>query len=176
MNQYVVIEDTKFPAGAVLSEPQAVPARLRGAALLPLDGKDARTAINGYSVRHWGAGEKVDPGLPSLVCPMVLGLVRGLHTLNWCARIIGKPSEREPLHGSLRVISDGFQTSMKCALSSVGGKNVFELKRLGEQDVNGWVISGSAGVDVESEGIYGFGLHGAAPGVSVLWSALSQSE
>lgn len=177
MNNFVVVEDVKYRIGTVLTEAQSVPARLRGAALLPIGFVAcARTAIGGYSVRHWGAGERVDAGLPSMVCPMAIELIRGMNTLNWIARIVGKPEDKEPLHGSLRMISDGLQTTMRCPMSAHGGKNLVDLRRLGEQDGSGWLIGGSTGIEVERDGVYGFGLHGAATGVSVLWSAISQSE
>ena len=99
--------------------------------------------------------------------------------LHWCARLVAsedagvRAKEGFKIQGSIRIASD---TSQKTPYSAkvTPTSNPVDPSKLGEPDARGgWTIRGKATIACPSVGHYPFALYGHAPGLRVLWAAVS---
>jgi len=179
---HIVIDDPtgKFWEGALVDRSRANVLRAAGVALLPVDPRlFTACAIGGFHKRAWGAGFPLDAHIPRMNAPLTMFLASRLTKIHWCARLIRDtryPADLSPV-GTLRLTIDSGQSwaNAGCALSSLK-QNTVNLAELGPPDEEGgWVISGESMISVPREGFAGFALYGSAPGLAVVWAAITQT-
>jgi hypothetical protein len=100
-------------------------------------------------------------------------------SLHWCARLVATDevlamqAAGDPPHGSLRISADTGQRTPFHAGVQMVDKPV-DVRNLGRPDASGgWVIGGQALLSCPVEGHYGLGIYGTAPGLRVLWAAVT---
>lgn len=181
-DQYIVVEDpeNRYFEGSLIDPKRAAPLQARGVAMLPCcPTLFGRSGAGGYFKRSWGAGWPLDAQHPMIAAQMVLFCGPEHPGLHWVARLA--PSEEARINdesgfkvqGQLRIAADsGQRTPNNCRLTPVD--RPIDCSRLGKPDARGgWTVRGKATIHCSSEAIYGFALYGHAPGLRVLWAAIS---
>jgi hypothetical protein len=142
------------------------------------------SGVGGYHKRAWGAGWSLDSMTPKTISPMTIYCSKDLTAIHWAARVmpeanfidmISREDNRKQLTGFIRLVSDNSQAiPAKCGLMAEQYVDVRTLTK--DKLVKGcFQIRGTATISVPGDGHYGFALYGYAPGLRVLWSAVSQS-
>jgi hypothetical protein len=178
---YIVIEDPdgSYWEGSVIPGQLAKSLEARGVVSIPFEPSLSHVGNGGFAKRSWGAGYPLDYATPRMVAPLTLYCNKSFLKLTWRARImpeeqlIERVREGERLDGMLRFASDtGAPTAQVATISSK--ENPLLIRQLPNlDDYDGWIIGGTAEVNVVQEGHYGFALYGMAPGVRVIWVAAS---
>lgn len=176
---YIVVEDPdgEYWEGAVIPAGKAKMLEARGVIALPYEPSLAHIGNGGFMKRSFGGGFPLESRTPRMNAPLTLWLNKSFPWLTWCARLMPDDSiiERvragEKLEGILRFSADSqMPTAHVATLSSK--QHPLTIKQLGAlDDLDGWIIGGSAKVNLSQENHYGFGLYGMAPGVRVIWLA-----
>lgn len=180
----VVVWDPKgeFWDGGIVDDDMARMLEGRGVALLPVNPEEAKhSGIGGYVKRSWGAGWPLDTGMAHLMCKVAMFLRSSQNTLHWKARLIptaqlasDAASGQLMRHaGTLQVAADNAAGNLY-SVSLETRTNVIQTRELGNVDAHGgWTVGGHARMVPYQEGVHGFALYGAMPGVRVAWVALS---
>jgi hypothetical protein len=186
--KWIVVYDPRgeWWEGSLVDQKRAQSLQARNVVLLPVfPDLFKRSGVGGYHKRAWGAGWSLDSSMPRTVSPMTIYCAKDLPMLHWAARLLPEPSFLEALNGAeentallngfIRIVSDGSQIiAAKCGLLAEKYVDMRDLKK--DQLVDGaFNLRGSAKVTIPGDGHYGFALYGYAPGLRVLWSAVSQS-
>lgn len=182
---HIVVHDPKneYWEGALVNQEYATVLNARGVTLLPVEPKLlTASAFAGYFKRSWGAGWPLDSGTPKMNCPLALYAFKDLRTINWCARVLPMtPADMKraidgQMPGGLRFTGDSGQLGgFSGGINNTNTSNI-EARRLGRPDEDGgWTLSGSALLQVQTEGIFTCALYGHAPGLRVAWAAVSQT-
>jgi hypothetical protein len=149
-------------------------------ALLPVVPELFRlSGAGGYFRRGWGAGWPLDGVHPVMSAQMVLFCDRDRTLLHWCARLAQtEESEARRLagtrpQGQLRLAADTSQRTPHALKLTPQGPPV-DVSQLGAPDARGgWLIQGKSTLACPGEGHYGLALYGYAPGLRVLWAAVT---
>jgi hypothetical protein len=186
--KWIVVYDPKgeWWEGSLVDQTRAQSLQSRNVVVLPVvPDLFKRSGVGGYHKRAWGSGWSLDSSMPRTVSPMTIYCSKDLSAIHWAARILPEPgfldilqgNEEKPalLNGFIRVVSDGSQAiAAKVGLLAETYVDVRDLKK--DQLVDGaFLLRGKAKVTVPGDGHYGFALYGYAPGLRVLWSAVSQA-
>lgn len=178
---YIVVDDPRgeWNEGSLVEESRARVLTSEGVALLPVDSQLFRySGVGGYARRAWGSGISLSNQHPRLLVPMTLFVDQTVRNLNWLVRLI--PDAEMPgirrFNGILRLMQDSSQ-----AHSAVGGLGAatqsFDLSEIGAPDAQGgWTLRGTYDLAPHAAGHMGIALYGTAPGLRVVWSAISASR
>lgn len=135
-----------------------------------------RTGIGGFFKRAWGSGIPMSSHAPSSIAPMTIFVDTEIDTINWAIRIVpdvDMPNVKE-FNGLLRLMIDSSQPNGG-SISHV--REHFALNDLGAPDARGgWTLRGSYVVKAYGAGFMGLSVYGTAPGLRVLWSAITASR
>lgn len=178
---FIVVEDpeSRYYEGSLVSPQKAAQLVTRGVTLLPVAPElFALSGVGGYMRRAWGAGWPLDSNVPMMTSKLALYCDKEHTALHWCARLVvseeqEKRNDGKAMQGILRIASDSSQRNPQGSkLSGVGAP--IDISKLGAPDARGgWTIAGEAVMSTPGEGHYGFALYGMAPGLRVLWAAVS---
>ena len=191
--KHVVIWDPsgEYWEGGLVDQEAVAPLKGRGVALLPVEEEYVgRTALGGWTKRSWGSGWPLSTGVPRMICPVMLYVVRGDGTsrsaerLNVVVRLVPEGAEvlshmREGgrLSGSLRVAADSGQPGAQAGGVSTAPDTICELSKLGKPDEDdGWTVYLGARINSPVNGLLALSLYGSSPGLRVAWAAASQSR
>jgi len=176
---YIVVEDpeNEFWEGSIIPREKARALSARGLIALPYEPSLSHVGNGGFQKRSWGGGYPLDYMVPRMTAPLTLFCTKSFLHLTWRARImpqdvlIERVRKGEKLEGMLRFAADtGSPTAYVATITSK--ENPLYVKDLGKlDDFDGWVIGGTAQINIVQEGHYGFALYGMAPGVRVIWAA-----
>ena len=177
---YIVVEDPEgtYYEGSLVDPLRAAKLTARGAVLLPVEPELFRlSGVGGYSKRAWGAGWPLDSVHPLAVAQLLLLCDPEHPGLHWCARLsrsdAAQASEGHVVQGSLRIAADTSQRTPH-NLRLIPGDSPIDAGKLGKPDARGgWTVRGRATLQCASQGHYGLALYGMAPGLRVLWAAVS---
>lgn len=183
--QFVVVHDPEntYYEGSLVDPQRANQLRSRGVVLLPVDPELFKvSAAGGYFRRSWGAGWPLDAPHPVISAQLLIYCAPQYPQVHWVARL-GLTEEATAsgqdkyldAQGSLRMVCDSSQrTPYNAKLSPQDPPvDVGSLVKTPQAEGGGWVVGGRARVQCATEGHYGFGLYGHAPGLRVLWAAIS---
>lgn len=181
MNEnYIVVEDPEgeYWEGSVIPAARAKMLEARGVIAIPFEPALSHVGNGGYAKRSWGAGYPLDFRVPRMCAPLTMYCNKSFIHLTWRARIMPEDhlieaiKRGDKLEGMLRFASDTGSSSYAATLSS---KEVpILIKQLGKlDDRDGWIVGGSAQINISQEGQYGFALYGMASGVRAIWVAAS---
>ena len=167
----------QFWEGALVSEMQARELAGRGVALIPVEPEMfARHAVAGYFRRAWGSGWALAPAEHMALSPMVLYVLSGQQTIHWRARlvptkeIVEKNKVVQPIAGTLRLVSSSGGLGVSATVA-------VDIAKLSEpDDAGGWTVGGDTSISPQVEGLYNLALYGAARGVKLIWSAVSNTR
>jgi hypothetical protein len=179
VQRFAVIDDPagEYWDGAVVGEDRARVLRARRAVCMPINPRLYNTSgVGGYFFRRWGSGYPLDSNIPRANCPMVMYVSKELRVVTWAARIVG--DLKRSSGGILRLVPDSSQPYLAPGgLAALGNTPVQILAdQLGEADEDGgWTIVSTAKLGASADGFQGFALYGHAPGMRVIWSAISLS-
>jgi hypothetical protein len=185
---YIVVEDRtgEWWDGALVDDVRAKQLEARGVLLLPvIPDLFRKSGVGGYAKRSWGAGWLLDALSPRIICPMTMFCSQAYSTLNWIAKILPtdelvtrlKQASPEQLQGFVKICGDSGQ-----AISYQAGivpKEDVLIKDLLKKDLTedgAFILRGTARLSLPADTHYGFGLYAMAPGIRVVWSAISQSH
>ncbi len=130
------------------------------------------SGVGGYMKREWGAGFPLDAIVPRMFCPLTMYCSKEFSHLHWAARLVASETGRKH-QGTLRLTADSSQASPLYQSLTEGGPPV-DCSKLGTPDARGgWVVRGTAELQVQQPGHYAFAIYGAAPGLRVAWAAIS---
>jgi hypothetical protein len=186
-NNFIVVEDRTgdYWEGSLVDAARANQLAARGVALLPVIPDLFRlSGVGGYHRRAWGAGWSLDRNVPRIAAPLTMFCAQEYERIHWCARLIPDPAflerleQEEPslLNGFLHIAADPGQVNPhKITLTSPGSINIRSLDKSKLVD-GGFNVGGTARIRAPADAHYGFGLFGAAPGLRVAWSAISQAK
>jgi hypothetical protein len=177
--------------GALVDDARARQLEARGVVLLPvIPDLFSKSGVGGFHKRSWGSGWQLDTLAPRIICPMTMFCSTRYTTLNWVTKIIlsvdlldrlkQQANSADPsnvLWGFLKICPDSSQ-AIPSQLGLVPKNDVF-IKDLAVSDLTedgAFVVRGTAKLSVPSEAHYGFGLYAMAPGLRVVWAAISQSS
>jgi hypothetical protein len=179
--EMIVVEDPKgeYYEGSLVGRQRAIQLQARGVVLLPVEPDLFKlSGAGGYFRRAWGSGWPLDAAHAVMSCRMVL-FCDPLHlNLHWAARLVSAevsiPASQP--HGFLRISADTSQrTPHNVRLTPVGLP--VDTRTLGPQDDRGgWTVGGRALMSCPGEGHYGMALYGHAPGMRILWAAVSVTK
>jgi len=182
--KHIVVYDPKgqWWEGALVDEERARQLTSRDVVVLPVIPDLFKVSgVGGYHKRSWGAGWSLDSSVPRTVSPMTIYCLKDASAFYWAARILPEASfledmkEGKPLTGFVRIVPDNSQAIVaKCGLQA---EQHVEINTLTKDKLVGdsFLVQGSAKISVPGDGHYGFALYGYAPGLRVVWSAVSQS-
>lgn len=180
---FIVVEDPEgqYFEGSLVERQLSVQLQSRGVDLLPVNPELFRqSGAGGFFKRAWGAGWPLDALYPRTNAPMVL-YCDALHkVLTWKARLTATPEflaqPEDQRIGQLQILADVGQISPFHVSLTETGPGV-QIKLLGAPDHHGgWTVGGQGTVTCRTEGHAGFALYGYAPGLRVLWSAVTLTE
>lgn len=183
----IVVYDPKgeWWEGSLVDDKRASLLQARDVVVLPVVTDLFKVSgVGGYHRRAWGAGWSLDSSVPRTISPMTMFCSKELTAIHWAAQIMPDPSfldlisreeNRKMLNGFIRIVADTSQAiAAKCGLQAEQYVDVRTLTK--DQLVGGkFIVRGQAKVTIPGDGHYGFALYGYAPGLRVLWSAVSQS-
>lgn len=176
---WIVVEDPKaeYLEGSLVDDEQARRLEHRGVILLPVVPDLFRSSgVGGYHRRHWGAGWSLNTITPRITAPLTIYASAGLPMLHWRAKLVLVGAPDAPLEGFLRFASDPSQAMpLKAGLGPDCAVNVREAFTPAVRAAGSLIVGGSVRASLPSDGHYGFGLYGTAPGLSVAWAAVSQA-
>lgn len=182
---YVVIEDPegRYYEGSLVEQSRAAQLTARGVAVLPLSGALMKiSGAGGYVKRAWGAGWPLDTLHPVMAAQVLLYVDPTCSRVHWLARLVPSEASEQrakegvPPQGSLRIAADSSQRSPNAA-RLVPQDPTLDASRLGRPDARGgWTVGGKAALSCPVPGPAGFALYGHAPGLRVLWAAVSSTE
>jgi hypothetical protein len=178
----IVVEDPEgqYFEGSLVDRQKAAQLEARGVALMPVDPRlFQNSAVGGYFKRAWGSGLPLDSLFPRVQAPMILYCDPQYPVLHWRTRVVASEEflelDRECRTGGLHIATD---TSQRTPFSAtVGGVTSTLVRELGAPDHDhGWVIGGTAVLTCGHAGHVGLCLYGHAPGLRVLWAAVSTTQ
>lgn len=183
---YIVIEDpeNQYYEGSLVDPQTAIQLKARGVAVLPCEPNLFKlSGAGGYFKRAWGAGWPLDSMHPKMSAQTALFCDTQHRALHWAARLAPTSDEVRELIGTpngpvgtLRLAADTSQRTPNHAKLLPNGVAV-DVRNLGKPDARGgWVVRGKATVSVMTEGVFGFALYGNAPGLRVLWCAVTTTQ
>ncbi len=180
--QWIVVSDptNDYLPGSLIDENKVRQLNSRGVTCLPVQTQLFKmSGVGGYAKREYGSGWPLDNLTPRMNCPLTMYCIRDFTAVHWAARITATEELLEKIRGGMklqgqfRLSSDSGQaTPLHIGLSS--DQKPIDVNALGMPDANGgWNIGGQSKMEVALAGHYGFALYGAAPGLRVLWVAIS---
>ncbi len=180
---YIVVEDpeNQYFEGSLVEAQRAEQLQQRGVAVLPVvPDLFKKSGAGGFFKRAWGSGWPLDALYPKMTAQMALFCDPIYKQMNWRARLVASPEflAMDPVsrQGQLQLVADTSQRTPFNA-SCVPIDRPVVIRELGAPDARGgWVIGGRATIAVQTEGHYGFSLYGHAPGLRVLWAAVSVTQ
>jgi hypothetical protein len=179
MSRIVVWDpEGEYWEGALVDETRARVLEARHVVTLPVDASLLkRGGVAGYHRRSWGAGWPLDHFTPRMACPLTMFVDQAHRTVDWVARLAldpGKPGAKpEDLMGQLRLVGDGAQGGADHA-SLTPNTPAVDVRTLAVADEwGGWTVGGRCTMHAPADRHYGFSLYGTAPGLRVLWAAVS---
>jgi hypothetical protein len=158
----------------------------RGVILLPtLPSLFKLSGVAAYAKRSWGAGLSLDFPAPKLHSPLTMFCDQRYTILHWAARLLPDPSflkkleagDPELLHGFLQISTDSSQVIPGKAGVHPKNPNV-DVRALTKQKISkrgDFIVQGFANLRIPTDGHYGFGIYGYAPGLRLVWAAVSQA-
>lgn len=179
-DHFIVVDDPtgEFWSGSLVDSNRNRILEARGVATLPVLPQLAKlSGVGGYAKREWGAGFPLDFAIPKMCCPLTMFCTRDYHNVTWVARLSREPETppRTVFDGTIRMSADSGQAS-PFNIGLTTDEKPHAMRELGKSDnKNGWTIKGRARIQVPQDGHYGFALYGAAPGLRVVWAAVSLS-
>ncbi len=179
-DQYIVIEDpeNQYFEGSLVEAQRAAQLEARGVALLPVvPDLFKKSAAGGFFKRAWGSGWPLDALHPKMTAQTTLFCDPYHKSLHWKARLVATdeflalPAAQR--QGQLQIVADtGQRTPYNASVVPVDKPVI--IRELGAPDANkSWVVGGRATIACQVEGHYGFAIYGHAPGLRVLWTAVS---
>jgi hypothetical protein len=180
--QWIVVEDPEghYFEGSLVDAGKAQQLERRGVALLPVNPELFRqSGAGGYFKRAWGSGWPLDALHPKIHAPVVLFCDPDHVVLHWMARLTATPeflNAGGSWTGQLQIAVDTSQrTPFHAGLTDTG--TAVSAKDLGTPDRDGgWTVRGRGTISCRTEGHHGFALYGYAPGLRVLWVAVSVTQ
>jgi hypothetical protein len=176
----IVVEDPKgeYYEGSLVTEQRAAQLRARGVAMLPVDPQLFKlSGAGGYFKRSWGAGWPLDTPYPVMAAKMILYCDQTHLQLHWLARLAPQEDGKNlgAAHGALRLAADTGQRANNMKLTPVGMP--VDVRLLGEPDERGgWTVGGLSRIATPGDGHYGLALYGNAPGLTLLWAAVTNTK
>lgn len=179
---WIVVWDpeAEYWSGGLVDLVKAHQLAQRGVVLLPVEPPLFKlSGVGGYHYRAWGGGYPLDNPMPRMTCPLSMYCSREYPVFHWKARLVAEPNVADDVasfEGALRLQSDiGQVNPLKVGLMPLAKADpLFDMRQIGKADqYGGWTIGGKATAQVPQDGIYGFGLYGGAPGLRVVWAAVS---
>lgn len=183
-----VVLQGRLPEGAVVGPEEANLVLQAGGATIPVAGAwtdgnaripdpIVRNGVGGYQVRRWGLGWDLGR-VPVRVCPMVLFVEPGCRYVHWRACVA--PNGKAPHDGSghVRVVGDSGQRLVTGGFSSMGSCAAsLAVPELAEDCPDPfWIVGGDVEYRAPQELYLGLAFWAAGEGLSVLWTAASQSD
>ncbi len=180
VKHYVVLEDpngTYWPGALIESERRANMLRSDGVVLLQCEPLlFSRSGVGGFYKRAWGSGIPLSNLQPKMIVPMTIFVSREFQQLHWCVRLVKDDELKhiEQFNGLLRLSADNSQPGAH--VSGLGQpKKAIALDDLGAPDANnGWTVFGMNEVRPDADGLMGLSFYGMAPGLRLVWAAISQ--
>jgi len=183
--KHVVVWDPedKYTEGSLVDDGVAAMVKGRGGSVLPVDATLFELGgCAGYMRRGWGAGWPVDFSMPKMFCPLTLYITKEQRTIHWSARLVSTlvrtgPGDVDPRRDG--VIQLAAAPSRGNTLQAPLTPKVVppRLMDLGPADAHGgWLIGGTAQVNVREEGNHSFALYGSGAGVRVAWAAIAATR
>jgi hypothetical protein len=182
-NMHIVVEDPGgvYFEGSLIDGVRARQLGAKGVTSMPVNPElFQKSGVGGFFMRHWGAGWPLDSLHPRMNCPMLLHCDAEHKVLHWRARL-APTAEFSALDSKHRAgqIQLAVDTGQRTPFSStlVGAIKPVAVKELETPDqLGGWVVGGTAALGCRSEGHSGFALYGYAPGLHVLWVAMTATS
>jgi len=183
-NTHVVVDDPEgiYYVGSLVDASRARQLSTRGVTVLPFAAPMMKlSGAGGYVLRSWGAGWPLDDLHPAMTSQLLLYVDPSCRVLHWRARV--SPAENAPWltdgtvpQGSLRIAADSSQRAPNAA-RLVPQDSPVDVSRLGRPDSRGgWIVGGKASVACGVAGHLGLAIYGGAPGMRLLWAAVSTTE
>jgi hypothetical protein len=178
--QYIVIEDpeNQYYEGSLVEAQKAAQLEARGVITLPVvPDLFKKSAAGGYFKRAWGSGWPLDALHPKMTSQMTLFCDPIHKCLHWKAKLVAtdefmaQPAAQH--QGQLQVVADtGQRTPYNASVVPIDRPVL--IRELGSPRTDkSWVVGGRATIACNVEGHYGFALYGHAPGLRVLWAAVT---
>lgn len=150
-----------------------------GISLLPVMPMLMRqSGVGGFFKRAWGSGIDLSNQNPQVIAPMILYVDPLVTTINWLVRLMPDPKIQgiRKFNGILRLMHDPGQPHAPIGGLS-GARTKVELTELPAPDARGgWTIRGEYDIRPHAAGHIGLAIFGTAPGLRVIWSAVSASR
>jgi len=167
----VVLQDPtrEYWEGALVTPEMARQLEVRGVCTIPsVPELSDRNGAGGYLKRSWGAGWPLGQ-VPGRVCPIALFVQPVLNRLHWRCRIRLAPGVEKPAEdGLLRLVPDAQQICTSVSGFSAGEGAYRRFRDLGEPDqLGGWTVGGTIGVQTASHQYLAMALHAFGPGMLV---------
>lgn len=176
----VVVSDPlgKVWTGSIVTGAQTHSLEARGVVLLPCNPElFGLCGVGGFAKREWGWGWPLGGSTPSMNGPLAIYLPRDVREVHWAVRLASvEGDDWKRATGSMSFSDDRGQRAVRAVPGwlPAEGKRQIQPRELGEPDAaGGWTWKGSGQVQIVDDAIYGFALYGVAPGLRLLWAAVS---
>lgn len=183
---YIVIEDpeNQYYEGSLIEAQKAAQLEARGVITLPVMPElFKKSAAGGFFKRAWGSGWPLDALHPKMTSQMTLFCDPVHNCLHWKAKLVptdeflALPAAQR--QGQLQIVADtGQRTPYNASVVPIDRPVL--IRELGARSPasttaasTSWVVGGRATIACQVEGHYGFAIYGHAPGLRVLWAAVS---
>lgn len=182
---HVVIFDPNgnFWPGALVGGRRVSSLHGEGVRTLPVETSlFTRSGIGGFFMRSWGAGVRLNNPQPKMIVPMTVYVDAACNELHWMVRLMPDLTDHpadvpfevpKRFNGLIRLSQDSQQPGT--TVQGLGpSKGDIPLDDLGPLDEHGgWTVQGRSQLSPTGEGYMGVSFYGTAPGLTMVWAAIT---